>query len=69
MKIHLLILSLLLLTFSPAETKVAPADSIFTNGNVYTANDRQPQAQAVAVKGDRIVYVGTNAGANGVLKM
>ncbi|HXT62355.1 MAG TPA: amidohydrolase [Pyrinomonadaceae bacterium] len=63
MKIHLLILSLLLLTFSTAETKVAPADTIFTNGNVYTANDRQPQAEAIAVKGDRIVYVGTNTGA------
>src|ERR1043165_8545429 len=63
MKIHLLILSLLLLTFSTAETKVAPADTIFTNGNVYTANDRQPQAQAIAVKGDRIVYVGTSTGA------
>ncbi len=63
MKIYLLILSLLLLTFSTAETKVPPADTIFTNGNVYTASDRQPQAQAIAVKADRIVYVGTNAGA------
>ena len=63
MKIHVLILSLLLLTFSTAETKVAPADTIFMNGNVYTANDRQPNAQAVAVRNDRIVYVGPNAGA------
>ena len=63
MKIHLLIVSLLLLTFSPAETKVAPATLIFTNGNIYTGNDRQPNAQAVAVRNDRIVYVGTNAGA------
>ena len=63
MKIHLLILSLLLLTFSPAETKVEPASLIFTNGNIYTANDRQPNAQAIAVKNDRIVYVGTNTGA------
>jgi predicted amidohydrolase YtcJ len=63
MKIHLFILSLLLLTFSPAETKVAPATLIFTNGNIYTANDRQPTAQAIAVRNDRIVYVGTNGGA------
>jgi len=63
MKIHLLILSLLLLTFAPAETKVEPASLIFTNGNIYTANDRQPNAQAIAVKNDRIVYVGTNTGA------
>jgi predicted amidohydrolase YtcJ len=63
MKIHLLVLGLLLLTFSPAETKVAPATLIFNNGNVYTANDRQPNAQAIVVRNDRIVYVGTNAGA------
>jgi len=63
MKIHLLILGLLLLTFSTAETKVAPATLIFTNANIYTANDRQPNAQAIAVRNDRIVYVGTNAGA------
>jgi predicted amidohydrolase YtcJ len=63
MKIYLLAFSLLLLTFSPAETKVIPADLIFTNGNIYTANDRRPHAQAIAVTRDRIVYVGTNAGA------
>jgi predicted amidohydrolase YtcJ len=63
MKIYVLILSLLLLTFSPAETKIAPATLIFTNGNIYTGNDRQPNAQAVAVNNDRFVYVGTNAGA------
>src|ERR1041385_3377479 len=63
MKIHLLIVSLLLLTFSPAETKVPPATLIFTNGNIYTGSDRQPNAQAIAVRNDRIVYVGTAAGA------
>jgi predicted amidohydrolase YtcJ len=63
MKIYLLAFSLLLLTFSPAETKVTPADLIFTNGNIYTANDRRPHAQAIAVRRDRIIYVGTNAGA------
>lgn len=63
MKVYLLAFSLLLLTFSPAETKVTPADLIFSNGNIYTANDRAPHAQAIAVRRDRIVYVGTNAGA------
>jgi len=63
MKIHLLILSLLLLTFSPAGTKVAPGTLIFTNANIYTGSDRQPNAQAIAVRNDRIVYVGTAAGA------
>ena len=41
-----------------------PADLIFRNGRVYTANDRAPQAEAVAVKGSRIVFVGSNSAAN-----
>jgi predicted amidohydrolase YtcJ len=36
------------------------ADTLFTNGNVYTGNPRQPRAQAIAVAGDRIVFVGSN---------
>jgi predicted amidohydrolase YtcJ len=38
-------------------------DLIFLNGNIYTVNDRQPHAEAVAVKKDRIVFVGSNADA------
>ncbi len=41
----------------------SPANLIFINGNVYTVNTRQPRAQAIAVRGDRIVFVGTNAAA------
>jgi predicted amidohydrolase YtcJ len=39
-----------------------PADLAFRNGQVYTANERRPRAQAVAVKGNKIVYVGDNGG-------
>jgi predicted amidohydrolase YtcJ len=35
-------------------------DLIFVNGNVYTVNDKQPHAEAIAVKKDRIVFVGSN---------
>ncbi|HEY3103470.1 MAG TPA: amidohydrolase [Pyrinomonadaceae bacterium] len=63
MKIYLLIASLLLIAFFPAASKIAPADLIFTGGNIYTVNARQPHAEAIAVKGDRIVFVGSNAGA------
>jgi predicted amidohydrolase YtcJ len=49
--------------FSPARAKVPPADLVFKNGNIYTVNERQPTAEAVAVKGDRIVFVGSNRGA------
>jgi hypothetical protein len=36
----------------------AAADYVFTNGKVYTVNPDQEWAQAVAVRGDTIVYVG-----------
>jgi predicted amidohydrolase YtcJ len=34
-------------------------DLIFVNGNVYTVNERQPHAEAIAVKKDRIAFVGS----------
>jgi len=61
MKVLSILLSILLFSFVPAGPRVEPADVIFTNANVYTANDQQPNAEAVAVKGDRIVFVGSNA--------
>jgi predicted amidohydrolase YtcJ len=61
MKVLSILLSILLFNFVPAGNKVEPADLIFINGNVYTANEKQPHAEAVAVKGDRIVFAGSNA--------
>jgi predicted amidohydrolase YtcJ len=46
-----------------AAAQQEPADIVFRNGKVYTANDKQPRAEAVAVKGNKIVYVGNNGGA------
>ena len=63
MRILLIVLSALLVSIAPVQQRVAPADLVFKNGNFYTANDRAPQAQAIAVKNDRIVFVGTNAAA------
>jgi predicted amidohydrolase YtcJ len=42
----------------------APADIVLRNGKVYTANDKQPRAEAVAIRGDKIAFVGRNADAN-----
>ena len=39
------------------------ADFVFTNARVYTVNESMPWAEAVAVKGNEIVYVGDAAGA------
>ena len=52
-----LLLAFLLIPQSP---KVSSADLVLKNGNVYTVNDGQPKAEAIAVKGDRIVFVGSN---------
>lgn len=38
-----------------------PADLLFLNGTVYTAEDASPTAEAVAVRGDSIVFVGSSA--------
>src|SRR5438477_6297665 len=35
-------------------------DLVLFNANIYTANERQPRADAVAVKNQRIVFVGSN---------
>ena len=47
--------------FAQGGTSQQPtADLILTNGKIITVDDRFSIAQAVAVRGDRIVAVGTN---------
>ena len=36
------------------------ADTVFINGNVYTVNERQPRAEAIAAKAGKIIFVGSN---------
>lgn len=37
-----------------------PADLVLTNGTIVTVNDRQPEAQAMAVNGDTITALGSS---------
>ncbi len=63
MKTRFIMLSAILLNLSTwlsPQSRPAPADLVFKNGNIYTVNEHQPRAEAVAVKGDRIVFVGSN---------
>src|SRR5213082_4240457 len=53
----------ILLFMSGITAGAETAERIFINGNIYTVNDKQPFAQAIAVKGDRIIFVGANADA------
>ena len=45
------------------EQRSAVADLALTNGAIYTENDARSWAQAIAIDGGRITYVGTDAGA------
>ncbi|MBU0559619.1 MAG: amidohydrolase [Bacteroidetes bacterium] len=54
--LSIVILSLLL-SCSPEEEK---ADLILVNGNIITVDDQLPEAQAIAVKEDKILAVGNN---------
>lgn len=38
------------------------ADSVYRNGNIYTVDDDFSKATAMAIKGDRLIYVGDEAG-------
>ena len=56
MRFLLLVLVLVVAPRAQAET----ADKIFLKGNVYTVNEAAPTAQAIALKGERILFVGAN---------
>jgi predicted amidohydrolase YtcJ len=44
-------------------SRAEDVDLIFVNGNIYTVNERQPHAEAIAVKKDRIAFVGSTGDA------
>jgi predicted amidohydrolase YtcJ len=41
------------------ETSVAAAETLLINGHIYTSNPHSPWAEAVAIRGDKIVAVGS----------
>ena len=54
-----LVLVVVLAPHSKAEAP-QPADTIFLNGTVHTVNDSAPEAEAIAIKSERILFVGSN---------
>jgi predicted amidohydrolase YtcJ len=46
---------------------VAGADQVFLNSSAYTLEESMPWAEAIAVEGDTIIYVGDNAGARALI--
>ena len=69
-RLRLAMLGLLLLTACqqpdagpPAEhADLTSADFLIENARIYTSNEQQPWAQALAVKDGRFAYVGDEAG-------
>ncbi len=55
--------SLALVCASDGGVNAESADTIFLNGNIYTVNEGRPNAEAIAVKSDRIIFVGSNSDA------
>jgi predicted amidohydrolase YtcJ len=52
-------LSLIAVSLGANPRLAEQADTVFINGNVYTVNERQPRAEAIAVKGSKIIFVGS----------
>ena len=63
MRAPLVAVALLLLAGAARGAGPEPADLAFTGGTVYTVDSARSWAQAVALRGGRIVYVGSDAGA------
>ena len=42
-----------------AQTAITPADTVVVRARIYTVNEKQPWAEALAIRGERIVAVGT----------
>ena len=54
-----ILLSAVLLVLAGCSKPQPKADTIITNAKVYTVNAQQPWAEAVAVQGERILFVGS----------
>src|SRR5262249_24739677 len=44
-----------------AQQNVRPADLVLRNGKIVTVDDAKPEAQAIAINGDTITAIGSNA--------
>ncbi len=53
--LHILVIGFL----TSCQSKPAPADLVIFGGTIYTVNEKQPTAEAVAVQGDKIIFVGS----------
>lgn len=56
-----LVLTILTISLLTTCQRQETADTIYLNGNIYTVNEKQPRAEALAVRDGRILAIGNNA--------
>jgi predicted amidohydrolase YtcJ len=49
------------------DTSAQDANLVIRNATIYTVNKRQPEAQTIAVKNNKIIYVGNEFGVKGFI--
>jgi predicted amidohydrolase YtcJ len=59
-RVSILLLLAMLLPASPVFAQASSADLLLLNARVVTMNEKQPTAQAIAIRADRIAWVGSN---------
>ncbi|MBB6463037.1 amidohydrolase [Flammeovirga kamogawensis] len=60
---YILLLFISIFIASCNSSTIEKADIIFTNGKIYTVNDDQPWAEAVGIKDNKIIFVGSSTDA------
>ena len=63
MKDFVAAISLIAFSFLVTDAAADSADSVYINGKIFTASDTQPWAEAMATRGDKLVFVGSNEAA------
>jgi predicted amidohydrolase YtcJ len=53
--------TLLIAALAVPGAQEAPADLVIHNAKIYTSDDAMPRAEAIAIRGDRIIALGTSA--------
>lgn len=52
---------------APSSAAAEIADSVYINGNIYTMDEDQPTASAIAVKGQKLIFVGSSENVKGYI--
>ncbi|MCX6325135.1 MAG: amidohydrolase family protein, partial [Bacteroidia bacterium] len=67
-KIIIITLSIIAMIYTGSCTQKEKADLVIVNGKVFTVNKDSPTAEAIAVKGETIIAVGSTAEITGMIK-